>query len=81
MNNTVDTVLFGQELNDEIYAICKADMLIKGENADNIQGPKSTLSDDKFPHEKFDYIISNPPYGTKWEADEKEVRFRSRKRV
>jgi len=79
MNNTVDTVLFGQELNDEIYAICKADMLIKGENADNIQGPKSTLSDDKFPHEKFDYIISNPPYGTKWEADEKEVRLEAEK--
>lgn len=79
MNDTVDTVLFGQELNDEIYAICKADMLIKGENADNIQGPKSTLSGDKFPHEKFDYIISNPPYGTKWEADQDDVQKEAEK--
>jgi type I restriction enzyme M protein len=79
MNNTVDIVLFGQELNDEIYAICKADMLIKGENANNIQGPISTLGDDKFPNEKFDYIISNPPYGTKWEADQEEVNKEAKK--
>lgn len=65
MNDTIDTVLFGQELNDEIYAICKADMLIKGEKDDNIKGPLSTLSEDKFPDNKYDYIISNPPYGTK----------------
>ncbi len=74
MNDTIDTVLFGQELNDEIYAICKADMLIKGEKDDNIKGPLSTLSEDKFPDNKYDYIISNPPYGTKWEVDKNEVK-------
>ncbi len=79
MNETVDTVLFGQELNDEIYAICKADMLIKGEDANNIKGPRSTLSDDQFPHEKFDYIISNPPYGTKWEADQEVIKREAEK--
>ena len=66
-------VLFGQELNDEIYAVCKADMLIKGEEADNIKGPLSSLSKDQFPDKHFDYIISNPLYGTKWENDKKAV--------
>ncbi len=74
MNDSIETVLFGQELNEEIYAICKADMLIKGEESNNIKGPKSTLSDDQFKNEKFDFIISNPPYGTKWEADQNEVK-------
>ena len=75
MNETVDIVLFGQEINDEIFAICKSDMLIRGEDANNVQGGDdlSTLSKDQFPNEKFDYIISNPPYGTKWEADQDEV--------
>lgn len=79
MNDTIDTVLFGQELNDEIYAICKADMLIKGEKDDNIKGPLSTLSEDKFPDNKYDYIISNPPYGTKWEVDKNEVKAEAEK--
>ncbi|MCW4000581.1 MAG: type I restriction-modification system subunit M [Candidatus Bathyarchaeota archaeon] len=73
LNKSVDVALFGQELLDEIYAICKADMLMKGENSDNIKGPKSTLSKDQFPTMKFDYIISNPPYGKKWEMDEQPV--------
>jgi len=66
-------VLYGQELNEEIYAVCKADMLMKGEQADKIKGPMSTLSNDQFPDMKFDYIISNPPYGTKWEKDKNAV--------
>ena len=74
VNPTSDVLLYGQEINDETYAICKADMLIKGEDADTIRGPKSTLSDDQFPDEKFDYIISNPPYGVDWEKDEDVVR-------
>ena len=73
INKTVDIVLFGQELNEEIYAICKADMLMKGENDNNIKGPLSTLSKDQFKDMRFDFMISNPPYGTKWEADEAEV--------
>lgn len=73
INSDIEIVLFGQELNEETYAICKADMLIKGEDADKIKGPFSTLSDDKFPENKFDFIISNPPYGMKWEKDKEEV--------
>jgi len=79
MNRDVDVVLYGQEVNDEIYAICKADMLIKGEEANNIRGPLSTLSKDQFPDDKFDYIISNPPYGRKWEQDEDAVKKEAEK--
>ncbi|HOI71229.1 MAG TPA: class I SAM-dependent DNA methyltransferase [Methanobacterium sp.] len=69
LNDTIDIVLYGQEINPEIYAICKADMLIKGEEAENIKGPSSTLSHDQLPDDKFDFIISNPPYGYNWEKD------------
>jgi len=79
INPSIDVVLFGQELNEEIYAICKADMLIKGENDDNIKGPSSTLSKDQFKYMKFDFIISNPPYGTKWEQDEDAVKKEAEK--
>lgn len=71
-NPDMDVVLYGQEINDEIYAICKADMLMKGEDAENIKGPSSTLSNDQLKDNKFDYMISNPPYGRDWEQD-KEV--------
>lgn len=74
INKEADVVLFGQEVNEEIYAVCKADMLMKGENDKNIRGPFSTLSKDQFPDEKFDFIISNPPYGRKWEQDEDSVK-------
>ena len=74
VNKLVTVALFGQELNDEIYAICKADMLMKGEDADNIKGPLSTLSKDQFSNMKYDFIISNPPYGTKWENDESAIK-------
>lgn len=79
MNESVDIVLFGQELNEEIYAICKADMLMKGEEDENIKGPLSTLSHDEFKNEKFDFIISNPPYGTKWEQDEEAIKKEAEK--
>lgn len=72
-NPDIDVVLYGQEINDEIYAICKADMLMKGENAENIKGPSSTLSDDQLKDNKFDYMISNPPYGRDWEQDKEVV--------
>ena len=74
INKDVDVVLFGQEVNEEIYAICKADMLMKGENDKNIRGPFSTLSKDQFSNMKFDFIISNPPYGRKWEQDEDAIK-------
>jgi len=72
-NTTADVVLYGQEINQEIYAICKADMLIKGEISDNIKGPSSTLSEDQLPNDRFDFMISNPPYGRKWEQDKEAV--------
>lgn len=72
-NKDIDVVLYGQEINPEIYAICKADMLMKGEVAQNIKGPSSTLSDDQLKDDKFDYMISNPPYGRDWEGDKAVV--------
>lgn len=65
--------MYGQELNDESYAICKADMLIKGQPVGNII-PGNTLSEDGHPHTKFDYMLSNPPFGVEWKKVEKEVR-------
>ncbi|HNU58032.1 MAG TPA: class I SAM-dependent DNA methyltransferase, partial [Flavobacteriales bacterium] len=69
----VATHLYGQEINDETYAICKADMLMKGEgdNADNIVGggEHSTLSNDAFPGKEFDFMLANPPYGKSWKKD------------
>ncbi len=65
--------VFGQELNPESYAICKADMLIKGQDVANIAFG-NTLSDDGHAHRKFDYMLSNPPFGVEWKKVEKEVR-------
>jgi type I restriction enzyme M protein len=66
-------IMNGQELNDESYAICKADMLIKGQDVSNII-PGNTLSDDGHTNSKFDYMLSNPPFGVEWKKVEKEVR-------
>lgn len=79
INDSVDVVLYGQEINEEIYAICKADMLIKGENSENIKGPSSTLSNDQLSEDRFDFMISNPPYGRKWEQDKEEVQKEAEK--
>lgn len=65
--------MFGQELNPESYAICKADMLIKGQDVANITFG-NTLSDDGHPAKSFDYMLSNPPFGVDWKKVEKEVR-------
>ena len=65
--------MYGQELNDESYAICKADMLIKDQAVGNIM-PGNTLSEDGHPHTKFDYMLSNPPFGVEWKKVEKEIR-------
>ena len=65
--------VFGQELNPESYAICKADMLIKGQDVANIAFG-NTLNDDGHTHRKFDYMLSNPPFGVEWKKVEKEVR-------
>ena len=65
--------VFGQELNPESYAICKSDMLIKGQNPTNIKKGNS-ISEDHLPNQKFDYLITNPPFGVKWKKIEKKVR-------
>lgn len=65
--------VFGQELNPESYAICKSDMLIKGQNPVNIKKGNS-ISDDHLSTEKFDYLITNPPFGVKWEKIAKKVK-------
>jgi type I restriction enzyme M protein len=65
--------VFGQELNAESYAICKADMLIKGQDVGNVAFG-NTLSDDGHLHRRFDYMLSNPPFGVEWKKVEKEVR-------
>jgi type I restriction enzyme M protein len=72
-NAKAQLTMFGQELNDESYAICKADMLIKGQDVRNIV-VGNTLSDDGHAGRKFDYMLSNPPFGVEWKKVEKEVR-------
>lgn len=65
--------MFGQELNDESYAICKADMLIKGQDVANII-PGNTFTEDGHPHKKFDYMLSNPPFGVEWKKVQKAIK-------
>ena len=72
LNSTTELMAFGQELNDQTFAICKADMLIKGNNADFIKDG-NTLSNDQFEGQKFDYIISNPPFGREWKNEKRVV--------
>ena len=73
LNPQAQLVMFGQELNPESHAICKADMLIKGQDIGHIIFG-NTLSDDGLPSEKFDYMLSNPPFGVEWKKIEREVR-------
>ncbi len=73
LNPDARLVMYGQELNPESYAICKADMLIKGQDIANIIFG-NTLSNDGLPGKHFDYMLSNPPFGVEWKKIEKEVR-------
>jgi len=70
---TGDVYLFGKEINDETYAICKSDMMIKGNNPENIR-VGSTLSTDEFAGRTFDYMLSNPPYGKSWASEIKNIK-------
>ena len=72
LNKSTELLAFGQEINDQTFAICKADMLIKGNNADYIKDG-NTLSDDRFEGNTFDYIISNPPFGREWKNEKTKV--------
>ncbi len=78
-NANAKVTAYAQELNDESYAVCKADMLIKGQDVNNVvQG--NTLSDDKFPDKKFDWMLSNPPYGIDWKKVQEAVEDEHEKR-
>lgn len=72
LNSSSRMLCYGQELNAQTYAICKADMLIKGEDSNNIRHG-NTLSGDLFPGETFDYIIMNPPFGIEWKNEKNAV--------
>ena len=72
LNSSSRMLCYGQELNAQTYAICKADMLIKGEDSNNIRHG-NTLSGDLFPGETFDYIIMNPPFGIEWKNEKTAV--------
>ncbi|RVU86519.1 SAM-dependent DNA methyltransferase [Leucothrix sargassi] len=68
-----DIYLYGKEINDETYAICKSDMMIKGNNPENIK-VGSTLSTDEFASTRFDFMLSNPPYGKSWASEQKNIK-------
>lgn len=70
---TGDVYLYGKEINDETYAICKSDMMIKGNNPENIK-VGSTLSIDEFSGNRFDFMLSNPPYGKSWSSELKHIK-------
>ncbi|MDP8101705.1 type I restriction-modification system subunit M [Phocoenobacter atlanticus] len=73
INARGDIYLYGKEINDETYAICKSDMMIKGNNPENIKSG-STLSVNTFANEKFDFMLSNPPYGKSWATEVKYIK-------
>lgn len=72
LNKNINLICYGQEFNPETFAIAKADMLIKGGNADNMKFG-DTLSNDQFENYTFDYIISNPPFGIDWKKEQSSV--------
>ncbi|MDN7126471.1 SAM-dependent DNA methyltransferase [Pseudidiomarina sp. 1APR75-33.1] len=72
ISDKVTVRLFGQELNPESYAICMADMMIKGQQVENIK-LGNTLSSDQLAHEKFKYMLANPPFGVDWKASQRVV--------
>jgi type I restriction enzyme M protein len=77
-NPTADVQLFGQEINDQSYAICKSDMLIKGQNPENIV-LGNTLDNDGHSGKQYRYLISNPPFGVQWKKEEAKVKEESEK--
>jgi len=69
INSNLKIDLYGQELNDVTYSICKSDLLMMDENPENIQGPTSSISNDRHQGRKFDYMITNPPFGVSWRSE------------
>jgi len=76
VSDNIKIDLFGQELNPQSYSVCKSDMMISGENPDNIRLGNS-LSEDCFSRKRFDYMIANPPYGVSWKSDKDFVQNES----
>ena len=68
INADVEVVMYGQELNEQTYAIAKSDVLIMGENAENIRQGNS-FTQDKFKGQRFSYMLSNPPFGVSWKKE------------
>lgn len=68
----VGVFLYGKEVNPETYAICKSDMMIKGNDPENIKFG-STLATDDFSGTRFDFMLTNPPYGKSWKSDQKSI--------
>ena len=73
INQNLKIDLYGQELNDVTYSICKSDLLMMNEKSGNIQGPCSSISDDRYHGRKFDYMITNPPFGVSWKSEKEFV--------
>lgn len=73
LNKDARLEVFGQELNEESYAICKSEMLIKGQRPDNIKYGNS-FTEDQLSNEKFDYMLANPPFGVEWRKAEKDIK-------
>ena len=73
INSNLKIDLYGQELNDITYSICKSDLLMMDENPENIRGPLSSISEDQFQGRKFDYMITNPPFGVSWKSEKEFV--------
>lgn len=80
IHSNANIFTFGQEINPETYALCKADMLLKWER-DNKVAFGSTLSNDGFPDDKFDFILTNPPYGKSWKTDEDKLATGKKKEI
>ncbi|MCA0907738.1 type I restriction-modification system subunit M [Ruegeria marisrubri] len=73
IKSTADVYIYGKEVNPETFAICKSDMMIKGNNPENIK-LGSTLATNDFSTMKFDFMLSNPPYGKSWKTDQKYIK-------
>ena len=73
LNPNARLEVFGQEINEEAYAICKSDMMIKGQKSENIKYGNS-FTEDGLPNEKFDYMLANPPFGVEWKKFEKKIK-------
>ena len=78
INPNLKIDLYGQELNDVTYSICKSDLLMMNENPENIHGPCSSISDDRLQGRKFDYMITNPPFGVSWKSEKEFVEEESK---